>query len=379
MSSGAEELLRRGAGEPRSPLSLINGGRPPSRRPSHCPLSPPCAAARRTSRPHQPACPPPRPPDPQFSPRSTPPPPSSSRRTSRTRSATRRASTTARGTRRHSRRSCWGSPSWASSAPATDRRAGASAGDVRVHRTAADGLAGRTGGLKTLPILQSQQALVTRVFVAYIRLMRRLQTTYWLEPAGSHGVRPARPARPAAASHPRLPINDSLPARTPTPAPPHLRRPTQMWGLDDYCFLPFYWGSAQLVAHDTLRPSSIHSDELLQARHNTPSLAALSSLCAMHRIESIAARRAGFLRGFPLHRRGAVREARQEGPADGDVADAQRHQRHPDLGQGAAAERREAGDSPWEDAACLVPAGWVCGGRRGALTPPRLRPRAACR
>ncbi|MCO5565868.1 hypothetical protein L7F22_019543 [Adiantum nelumboides] len=77
--------------------------------------------------------------------------------------------------------------------------------------------------LGILDIEREAPAIVLRIFWRYIEVMRAIQSTYWLEPAGSHGV----------------------------------------WGLDDYHFLPFLWGSAQLKGHKIFRPKSIHDDEIL--------------------------------------------------------------------------------------------------------------------
>ncbi|XP_011876000.1 PREDICTED: serine/threonine-protein phosphatase 2A activator [Vollenhovia emeryi] len=57
-------------------------------------------------------------------------------------------------------------------------------------------------------------AVVTKVFNRYLELVRRLQLIYRMEPAGSHGV----------------------------------------WSLDDYQFVPFIWGSGQLIGHPRIEP-----------------------------------------------------------------------------------------------------------------------------
>lgn len=60
-------------------------------------------------------------------------------------------------------------------------------------------------------------ALALRVFFSYIKLTRKFQKVYGLEPAGSHGV----------------------------------------WSLDDHHFLIFYFGSAQLRGHKFITPKSL--------------------------------------------------------------------------------------------------------------------------
>nr|XP_018912475.1 PREDICTED: serine/threonine-protein phosphatase 2A activator-like isoform X1 [Bemisia tabaci] len=70
-------------------------------------------------------------------------------------------------------------------------------------------------------------AVVTRVFNKYLNLVRKLQKTYRMEPAGSHGV----------------------------------------WSLDDYQFVPFIWGSAQFIGKPIIEPSMFLQDEIVNKLH----------------------------------------------------------------------------------------------------------------
>ncbi|XP_028828822.1 serine/threonine-protein phosphatase 2A activator [Denticeps clupeoides] len=75
--------------------------------------------------------------------------------------------------------------------------------------------------------VEDQLAIIFKVFDRYLRVMRKLQKTYRMEPAGSQGV----------------------------------------WGLDDFQFLPFIWGSSQLIDHPTLEPRHFVDEKAVNEHH----------------------------------------------------------------------------------------------------------------
>ncbi|XP_059485286.1 serine/threonine-protein phosphatase 2A activator [Neocloeon triangulifer] len=71
-------------------------------------------------------------------------------------------------------------------------------------------------------------AAVCLIFKRYVEISRKLQRTYRMEPAGSHGV----------------------------------------WSLDDYQFVPFIWGSSQLMGHHRIEPSMLATEAVVEDNYN---------------------------------------------------------------------------------------------------------------
>lgn len=67
-----------------------------------------------------------------------------------------------------------------------------------------------------------------KIFNSYLLFVRRLQLTYRMEPAGSHGV----------------------------------------WSLDDYQYVPFIWGSAQLAVNSPFEPHHFLEPDVIQRYKN---------------------------------------------------------------------------------------------------------------
>ncbi|KAI9022578.1 Phosphotyrosyl phosphate activator protein-domain-containing protein [Hyaloraphidium curvatum] len=100
---------------------------------------------------------------------------------------------------------------------------------------------------------EDDRAAVLYVLESYLNVCRRFQQRYFLEPAGSHGV----------------------------------------WGLDDHQFLPYYFGSSQLIGSRGLPPRSIPNPDLA-AKHRASYLL-FSSLAHLH-----SAKRGPFHEHSPL-------------------------------------------------------------------------------
>lgn len=97
------------------------------------------------------------------------------------------------------------------------------------HELSFIGFLASVGQLGSPPLSESTYSAVgLMVMDEYLGLVRALQRRYSLEPAGSHGV----------------------------------------WGLDDYQFIPFLWGSAQLMDQSDIPPSSISSSSTLTLHGN---------------------------------------------------------------------------------------------------------------
>jgi serine/threonine-protein phosphatase 2A activator len=86
------------------------------------------------------------------------------------------------------------------------------------------------------------QAIVLIVFVKYLELVRTLQKTYNLEP----GILPILTLSWFAWYLEFILISLGV------------------WGLDDYQFIPYFWGAAQLLNHPKIKPKTIMNREIVE-------------------------------------------------------------------------------------------------------------------
>lgn len=85
-------------------------------------------------------------------------------------------------------------------------------------------------------------ATVFSIFTQYLAVCRKLQKTYNMEPAGSHGV----------------------------------------WSLDDFQFLPFIWGSSQLTNNRRISPAKAVQEDYYASFHKDfMYLAAIKQICSV--------------------------------------------------------------------------------------------------
>ncbi|XP_065674728.1 serine/threonine-protein phosphatase 2A activator isoform X2 [Hydra vulgaris] len=87
-------------------------------------------------------------------------------------------------------------------------------------------------GLHKILVLTDQDKLATVIIIfnKYLEVCRKLQTVYRMEPAGSQGV----------------------------------------WGLDDFQFMPYIWGSSQLIGNtEEIKPQDIPSDSMAAKYSNS--------------------------------------------------------------------------------------------------------------
>ena len=82
-------------------------------------------------------------------------------------------------------------------------------------------------------------------YCRYLELMRKLQQTYRMEPAGSQGV----------------------------------------WSLDDYQFIPFIWGSSQLIGHQRIKPKSFPDPDICEGFYKDYMF--LAAIRYIHQVSSI--------------------------------------------------------------------------------------------